>query len=64
MTVAKSRMRFIIIISGLLFQVKFLSWLKRGLPRLFSELIDQLPHALPIACRLQLHLNKIKAQAR
>ena len=45
MAAARGRICFIIVISGLSFQVEFLFSLKPGQPRLFSELIDQLQHA-------------------
>ena len=61
MAAAKSRMCFVIMISGLSF--KWVSFsLKPGQPRLFSKLNDQLQHAQAIVCRLQPRLDNAKAE--
>ena len=62
MAAAKSRICFIIIISGLSFKWGAFS-LKPGQPRVFSELIDQLQHLRQIACKLESHLDKPEAEA-
>jgi hypothetical protein len=60
MATARSKMRFIIIISGLSFKWRSFFPLKLGRPTALSELIDQLQHARAIECKLQPHLAKPK----